>query len=73
MTALCDANCCVELGRMTVVEVMLAGKATKVGHYVRVPPASAVSDAECKQIEQPFKAMCSNLASRLACADDFKL
>jgi hypothetical protein len=44
-----------------------------VGHYVRVPPAVPVAQAECDVIEQGTKFMCTNAAKRLACADNFKL
>ncbi|MGZ6143839.1 MAG: YdcF family protein [Myxococcales bacterium] len=69
-TALCDSNCCVNLGRLTVVELP---DGTKVGHYVLYPEASTVLPAECAQIELPDKFMCTNRAQRLACADDFQL
>lgn len=73
MTAVCDSNCCVDLGRLTVLEFSLAGGARKLGHYVRYPWAAAVSSAECYQIRSPLKLMCTNLDQRLACAADFKL
>jgi hypothetical protein len=73
MTATCDSNCCVELGRMMVVDLTLGGTTYKVGHYVRYPSGTMVSQAECTHIQQPLKAMCTNLASRLACADNFRL
>jgi hypothetical protein len=77
MTALCDSNCCVELGRLTVYDFSLtvAGQAAtqKLGHYVRTPWTTPVSMAECQDIEQPLKFMCVNLSSRLSCAYDFKL
>jgi hypothetical protein len=73
MTALCDSNCCVELGHLTVVSVPAAGGPIVAGHYGRYPWAAEVTTAECDWIKQPFKAMCVNLASRLACKDNFQL
>jgi hypothetical protein len=73
MTAICDSNCCVDLGRLTVIDLPLGSGITKVGHYVRYPWADSVSSSECQTIEFPLKAMCTNLSSRLACADNFKL
>lgn len=67
-TGLCDSNCCVDLGRMTVLQFDVGGAVQKQGHYVLFPWAQPVSAAECAQIEQPAKAMCTNLASRTACA-----
>jgi hypothetical protein len=69
-TALCDSNCCVDLGRLTVVELP---DQTRVGHYVLYPAAARVGVSECAQIQSPGKFMCTNMASRLACADDFQL
>lgn len=73
MTATCDANCCVALGRMTVVDFQTPSRTIRAGHYALVPPGAAVSGEECAQIERTTKAMCTNLKSRLACQDDFKL
>ena len=69
-TALCDANCCVDLGRLTVIEMP---DRTKLGHYVLYPVAARVGDLECAQIETPSKFMCTNMDARLACADRFQL
>jgi hypothetical protein len=71
MTATCDSNCCVDLGRLTVVEMPPTGVA--VGHYALYPEGQQVSQAECDSIEAPFKAMCINLSSRKACKDNFQL
>lgn len=72
MTAVCDANCCVRLGRLTIFDFVLAGldgtttgAATKLGHYELRPPAPAVTDEECETIRP--KLMCLTLASRRAC------
>jgi hypothetical protein len=74
MTAVCDANCCVQLGRMTVFELGVplssggSPEPQKVGHYVRTPPATLASTTECDHVKQPLKFMCTNLSSRRACA-----
>lgn len=72
MSAVCDSNCCVDLGRLTVASfpVTIDSESTTkaVAHYVRYPYASDVSDSECSQIELPTKLMCTNLSSRRACA-----
>jgi hypothetical protein len=73
MTAVCDANCCVERGRLTIFDLHVGADTIKVGHYVRYPWATTVSDGECEQIEQPTKLMCTNLGTRHACADHFQL
>jgi hypothetical protein len=68
LTTLCDANCCVEEGRLTVYEFPLSGGAKVLaGHYALYPYTPAVAAAECAQLETPTKFMCVNLASRLAC------
>jgi hypothetical protein len=71
MTAVCDSNCCVDLGRLTIVE--LASPAVTVGHYARFPWGQEIAQAECDHIESPLKFMCINLATRLACKDNFQL
>ncbi|MBK8173035.1 MAG: YdcF family protein [Sandaracinaceae bacterium] len=72
MSAVCDSNCCVSLGRLTVAgfPVELGGSSTTkaIAHYVRYPYADTVSAGECTQIERPSKLMCTNLDSRHACA-----
>jgi hypothetical protein len=73
MTAICDSNCCVDLGRLTVVSMTVASGSVVAGHYARYPWGADVSTAECDLIEAPFKAMCVNLATRLACKDNFQL
>ena len=73
MTAVCDANCCVDLGRLTVFELAVAGGSIVAGHYALYPWAEVVSVPECDQIEQPLKLMCVNMGSRKACADNFQL
>lgn len=72
MTAVCDANCCVRLGRLTVFDFALpaldgttTGAAVKLGHYELRPSAPAVADEECEAIRP--KLMCLNLAGRRAC------
>jgi hypothetical protein len=73
LTAVCDSNCCVALGRLTVLELPIAGGAVVAGHYALYPYAAEVSEAECAHIEQGSKFMCTNLATRKACAGDFQL
>jgi hypothetical protein len=77
MTGLCDANCCVDLGRLTVegFPITLDGLSViqKIGHYVRYPWATTVSDGECTQIEMPLKAMCVNASTRKSCAGNLML
>ena len=73
MTGVCDANCCVDLGRLTVFDFAVTGGTTVAGHYVLYPNAATVSKDECKQIEQTLKIMCTNMSTRKACASDFKL
>ena len=71
--AICDSNCCVDLGRLTLLDFPAASATARVGHYVRYPWTTVVSAAECQQIEIPTKAMCTLLSSRKACAADFQL
>lgn len=73
MTAVCDSNCCVELGRLTVFEFPVEGGRQKAGHYVLYPDAEGVSGGECAHIQLPTKLMCLNLGDRRACRDDFRL
>jgi hypothetical protein len=73
MTATCDSNCCVALGRLTVLGFSINGGTTAAGHYVRFPWAAPVTAAECQQIEMPLKFMCVNLSSRLACASNLQV
>jgi hypothetical protein len=73
MTTVCDSNCCVDLGRLTVLGFNLPSGTETEGHYVRYPWAQTVSTAECDQIESPLKAMCVNLSSRRACAGNLQL
>lgn len=73
-TGLCDANCCVQLGRMTVLDFEVPGRAPiRAGHYVLDPFGPRVEPAECEHIGSPTKALCLNRAMRRACADDFRL
>jgi hypothetical protein len=67
--ALCDSNCCVQLGRLTIVE--LAG--VVVGYYVLYPDAAEVTDAECNHIEDARMGVCLLLGTRKACKDHFDL
>jgi len=67
--ALCDSNCCVELGRLTVVEL----EGIVVGHYALYPDASPVTEDECDHIEDARMGVCLNLGLRRACHDHFEL
>ena len=75
MTAVCDSNCCVKLGRLTVFDFSLdtnaSGAATKLGHYELHPRAPEVTTEECETIKP--KLMCLPLGGRRACADRFAL
>lgn len=73
LSATCDSNCCVDLGRLTALQFDVAGTTIKAGHYALFPYAQAVSAAECTAIKFPSKVMCSNLGSRLACAGNIKV
>ena len=72
-TAVCDSNCCVDLGRLTVLEFPLGDGAQKLGHYVRYPWAAQVSVRECNQIERTLKFMCTKLSSRHACLGNLQI
>ncbi len=72
-TATCDANCCVEKGRLTVLTFPLTEGDVMVGTYVLYPDAAPVTEAECDHIQGGAKLMCTQLSSRKACADDFQL
>jgi len=73
LTGVCDSNCCVDLGRLSVFDFPVASGRVSVGHYVRFPWAKPVSEAECTHIEIPSKFMCTNLEQRRACKDNFQL
>lgn len=76
MTALCDSNCCVELGRLTLFAMPVTGGLfpnDNVGHYVLIPPAQGATAAECTTIQGPIKFMCTNLGTRKACKANFQL
>ena len=71
MTGVCDSNCCVRLGRLTLVA--LPKVAMLVGHYALYPWAEPVSDDECASIAAPLRGMCLNLERRNACKDRLRL
>ena len=73
LTGVCDSNCCVDLGRLSVFDFPIENGQVSVGHYVRFPWAKPVSDEECVHIEIPSKFMCTNLEQRRACKDNFQL
>ena len=70
-TGLCDSNCCVKLGRLTVVSLPPNG--IVAGHYALYPWAEPVTDTECGHIAAPWRAMCLNLDRRNACQDRLRL
>ncbi len=67
-STICDSNCCVDLGRLTVLAFQVSGQTLNAAHYFRFPWAQPIAKAECDQVEQPFKLMCVNLATRKSCA-----
>jgi hypothetical protein len=75
-TAVCDANCCVDKGRLSAFQYHTGPGGTlieKAATYVLYPAAETVTQAECDHLETPSKFMCTNMDERLACADDFQL
>jgi hypothetical protein len=71
-SAVSDANCCVELGRLSVFDFPVGGGATQLlGHYALYPWADPVGEAECAHIEDLY--MSINLASRRACKDNLQV
>jgi len=75
-TAVCDANCCVEKGRLSAFQYHVGATGElieKAATYVLYPTATTVSDGECSHIETSTKLMCTNMDDRKACADDFQL
>lgn len=66
--ALCDSNCCVAAGRLTVLQFPLGEQPATLGHYALYPAAAPVSAAECEVIKPTRKLLCLNLPSRRACA-----
>lgn len=73
MTAVCDANCCVQRGRLTVFDLRVGDQTLALGHYVTEPPATLASGPECDHLRLPTKVMCLNLSSRNACAGRLRL
>jgi len=72
-TATCDANCCVEKGRMSTFQYQVGNVIEKAATYVLYPSATTVTEGECSHIETSTKLMCTNMDERKACADDFQL
>ncbi len=73
-SAVCDSNCCVALGRLTLFDFPLpsgARETTKIGHYELYPRASEVSPSECEVVQSKF--MCLFLPERRACKANFRL
>jgi hypothetical protein len=71
MTGVCDSNCCVGLGRLTVVK--LPNDGPMVAHYALYPWAEPVSESECAAIGGRVRGMCLNLERRNACKDRLRL
>jgi hypothetical protein len=71
MVILCDSNCCVREGRLSLHSFPLSedGRFEKAGHYVLYPYARNVSREECDHIRGPLKFMCTQLTDRLFCQD----
>lgn len=71
MTALCDCNCCVRKGRLSLHAFPLGGDGgvAKAGHYVLYPFARPVTEAECDHLRFPLRFMCTQLDTRLYCQD----
>ena len=72
MVVLCDSNCCVSKGRLSLHTFPLwdDGRFEKAGHYVLFPHARNVNREECDHIEFPLKFMCTQLPHRLFCMDE---
>ena len=67
-SALCDSNCCVQQGRLSVFDFPAAGGTTvKAGRYVLEKTPSGETLADCKYLSRPETALCINLANRNAC------
>lgn len=64
--AVCDADCCVRDGRLTLLRFPVDGDEVMAGHYVLGPPPT---DAECAHLVGDTT-MCANLPDRTACAAD---
>ena len=78
MTAICDSNCCVRYGRLTLFDFPIDDPDTfepslGAGHYALFPYADSVPPEECNKIERPIRAMCLNLDTRRACAGNVQL
>lgn len=77
-TALCDSNCCVNRGRLTVVSIPVAIgedaiQPVAVGHYALFPFAAPISPEERAHIQKPDKSLCISLPTRRACADRLQM
>lgn len=78
MTAVCDSNCCVRWGRLTLFEFPIDDPESfevkvDAGHYALFPWAESIPAEECNKIERPLRAMCLNLDTRRACAGNVHL
>jgi hypothetical protein len=72
-TAVCDANCCVKLGRLWTFEFSVDDEPFLAATYELFPGPQPVTESECDTSTLPMSLMCLNLDSRRACADDFQL
>jgi hypothetical protein len=66
--ALCDSNCCVEEGRLTLFTFPTASGAAAAGHYVLRPSGTASTAHECATLTN--NGQCLLLASRTACVGE---
>ena len=71
--AVCDANCCVKLGRLWTFEFSVDDEPAMGATYELFPGPQPVAESECDTSALPMSLMCLNLDSRRACADDFQL
>ncbi len=65
--ALCDANCCVRRGRLTVFDYPVASGSIRAGHYVLEPTPSDGMKRDCAYLEDPSSLLCLNLPNRHYC------
>jgi len=72
MTGLCDSNCCVDLGRMTLRQFEVAqGLFVKAGHYVLNAFSTPNTPEECQHITN--RLLCLTQSGRKACRANFQL
>ena len=71
--AICDANCCVNLGRLWTFSFNIGDELAPAATYQLFPGPPPVRESECNTRIPPMNLMCLNLDSRRACADNFQL